>query len=789
MPDNDNLPDEEIKQLLKKVVADFDKEDRAVRDRQIRLWRKLKLYWDGFQRVWYSEVAHDWRIYNYDSNLETDYYNDYYDKPVNVFRAYLESIIAALSITIPQIQCFPDDADNALDISTAKAGNDIAELVYRHNNISLVWLHGLYIYCTEGLVCAYNYTDTSEKYGTYKKDEYKDVDEDHYNCPTCEAETEFSPLDMSMEQDTFSGEAEEEVQNEYDPSAENLKCPECGIIFDALEGKSTFTVPRLVGTTDEPKSRQKIEAYGGLYVKVPNYAITQEQMPYLFYSYETHYTYIIEKFRHLSDIEDWDYQTGYQAGGVYDPYERWGRLNPQYQGEYPIDTVTLRQCWLRPVAFNVLKKEDAKKLSDKYPSGVKVTLANDEFCEAYGDCLDDHWTLTKNPLSDYLHHDPLGLLLTSVQDITNELVSLTLQTIEHGIPQTFADPAILNFDQYRQTEVAPGMIFPLKTMTGRNASEGFHEIKTATLSREVLPFGQEIQSLGQLVVGALPSLFGGSMPGSGETAAQYSMSRAQALQRLQTPWKMFTIWWKEIFGKVIPAYIKYVEEDEHFVTKNDSGTFINVFIRKAEIEGKIGSIELDSDENLPVSWAQRKDAVMQLMQLQIPQVMEALTSPENLPFIAEAIGLNEFKLPGEADRQKQYEEINILVNSAPIPEMQPQMDPMTGMPMLDPMTGQPMEQEIEIPSVEIDPDVDNDAVQAEICRSWLISDAGRLAKKENPEGYKNVLLHYKMHQMNEMQKMAPPMGPGAPGEEMPQGNGVAPQSPTEGVPNVPGPTQ
>ena len=35
--------------------------------------------------------------------------------------------------------------------------------------------------------------------------------------------------------------------------------------------------------------------------------------------------------------------------------------------------------------------------------------------------LDDHWTLTYNPLSDYIHYDPIGLLLSSVQDITNDL--------------------------------------------------------------------------------------------------------------------------------------------------------------------------------------------------------------------------------------------------------------------------------------------------------------------------------------------------------------------------------
>ncbi len=61
-------------------------------------------------------------------------------------------------------------------------------------------------------------------------------------------------------------------------------------------------------------------------------------------------------------------------------------------------------------------------------------------------------------------------------------------------------------------------------------------------------------------------------------------------------------------------------------------------------------------------------------------------------------------------------------------------------------TGHPDAQEPqETPSVEIDVDVDNHQIEAAICKSWLISSAGRLAKKENPNGYKNVLLHMKAH--------------------------------------------
>ena len=121
---------DDTKRLLKHIVDHFDDEDRAVRDRQIRQWRRLKLLWENIQHTYYSEVAHDWRIPETERAGE-DSDQGYYDKPVNVYRAYLESIIAALSVTVPPITCYPDDAENPLDVATAKAGDKIAELVFQ----------------------------------------------------------------------------------------------------------------------------------------------------------------------------------------------------------------------------------------------------------------------------------------------------------------------------------------------------------------------------------------------------------------------------------------------------------------------------------------------------------------------------------------------------------------------------------------------------------------------------------------------------------------------------------
>jgi len=758
--------DDDTKTALKSIVDHFDDEDRAVRDRQIRTWRRLKLLWENIQHTYYSEVAHDWRIPELERTGE-DSDQGYYDKPVNIYRAYLESIIAALSVTVPPVTCYPDDADNPLDVITAKTGDKIAAIVFKHNDMPLYWLHALFIFCTEGMTACYAYPKEDEAYGTYQQKRFEDETTLHEitSCPNCNTDL--------MDQ-TVQGETPQTPQN---PLEGIDYCPTCDQNVVGNKRQVSNTVTKLAEITVHPKSRVIMEVYGGLFVKVPVWARNQAEIPYLIYSYETHYANVIEQFQ-----DEREY-IGTAGQNSYDMYEQWGRTSPQYRGEQPVNNITIRHCWLRPSAYNVLNKDQSDELHKKFPDGCKVTICKDYVLMAVNEDLDDYWTITYNPLSDYIHFDPLGLLLTSVQDITNDLLSLVLQTVEHGIPQTFADPKVLNFNAYRNSEVIPGGIYPATPKSGRPLAEGFYEVKTATLSEEVLPFAQKVQEIGQLVSGALPSLFGGQMSGS-RTASEYSMSRSQALQRLQTTWKMLLLWWKNVFSKVIPLYIKEMKDDEKQVKKDEFGNFVNVFIRKSDLEGKIGDIELEANENLPMTWNQQKDAVMELFKLNNPQVLQALASPENIPFLKKAIGLTDYVIPGEDDRAKEFEEIQQLVNSEPIeipPDMMSyqmalQQAQQTGMP--PPPPPQPQR----VPSVDIDQDVDNHPLCADIDRRWLVGDAGRLCKTENPLGYENVLLHLKAHKMA---MMPPPMPPPQQGPPPPRPQGASTGMPLGADQNAP----
>ncbi len=763
---------EETKQLLLTVIKDCESEDASVRERQLRQWRRLKLFWEGFTRVWYSEVAHDWRIYGDYSEGTDGSDQSAYDKSINVFRAYLESIIAALSITTPPVKCYPDDANSTLDLNTAKAGDKIGALLFRHNDASMMWLHALFIFCTEGMVAHYNYEEQLDEYGSYSKDKTEEYQEHHEitTCSQCKAvlgDNVISPDDYnSRTSQQAPGQANQPAQpqksseqlkddeiSEFDPDSDDVElqnafddgkelCPICMQRMDPDINLQGFTLTRIVGTTTEAKSRVKQGVFGGMNVKIPNYARTQKECGYLIYSYEEHYAFALDRYEHLLKDDELIKQIEGKANkGAYDQYASWARLSPQYMGEYPINVVTRKLCWLRPAMFNILHDEgDVKKLKKLFPFGACVELCNDTFAVAYPENLDDKWTINYNPLSDYVHYDPLGLLLASVQELTLDLISLTQQTIEHGVGLTFVDPAVIDTKAYAQTEVVPGSLMPTKPISSsKKIGDGIYETKTAVLSGEVLPFLNQVQSLGQLVSGALPSLFGGAIQQQGgNTASEYAMSKNQAQQRQQNTWKMLTTWWKNSFSKAIPLYIKIVKEqgeDERDVQKNPkTGGFINVVIKQADLAGKIGKVELEANENIPMTYGQRKDVIMQLAQSANPVLQRLLDSPENIEFLYDAVGLDNFFIPGEDDRERQLEEIQELLEGTPQP------------------TGD--EKVPEIASVEIDPDYDNHQVQFEIVRQWVLSEAGKQAKVDNPEGYMNVLLHGKAHLAQSQNLMA-----------------------------------
>jgi hypothetical protein len=728
--------------ILSSLVDELEREDFFVRETMIRVWKKHENYWRDRQYVIWDEMTSDWRtpgeMKTADPTIDID--PAAYAKSANIYKAHGEAIISALSSGLPHVKFFPDDADVHEDVFTAKAYSKIAELIAKRNKAHLLFIRALYLLYNCGTVFAYNENKDTTQFGTVKRPIWGDADviDRQHICPNCGTVLGSEQFDAPVAEG-----GAESVQGANDlPLPGPTTCPQCLAEVSPDFEDYENNIPRLTGYSEDPKSHECIEVFSGLHVKIPHWVRAQSQTPYLTLEDEEDEALLMEVYPEVAHLI---------SPTTPDTNERTARLNSDYNGDYPRHLATLRRTWVRPWAYNRLgpaaKSDDIALLKSKYPDGVYVVKVNDLIVEAVPDKLDDHWTITVNPLSNQLHADPLSQPLLPMQDVTNELLNLTLETVEFGIPETFYEAEAIESEKYKLSEARPGMLYPAKARNQMGLDSNFHTIKTATLSQEVDNFSKRVEQYGQLVVGAQPTIWGGALEGAGGTAREVEQSKASALQRLNLTWIMVKIWWAELMSKSVRSFAINLTDDEKYVEAKGKN-FVNVWIRRAELTGKVGQVEPDISEAFPVTWAQQRDVLMNLLGMKNQMVDVVIAHPENAGVVASRIGFPDFYIPGDDDRDKQLEEISQLILAEPM-VLPPQM------PMGGPEHGgdvPPVGQEGPPPQEQLKSTItvekwENHAVEAETCRAWLKSEVGRDCKQTNPAGYMNVVAHMEEHDM------------------------------------------
>lgn len=688
-----DIDPDELASALWSLVRDYERDDEDAHGRFMNEALKGEKYWANEQHIYFDSTAGIFQAANDSPDGSQDY-------EVNIYRANGESIIAAMSASLPKITFYPDDAENPDDVTTAEAYLRIATLLQKHNKAPLLLIRALCILYNQHFVAAYNYNDKSFKYGFYEVEEKQQVPITSIQsvCPNC-----GSPV-----------------------QTESQLCMECGMPYSAPETfEQTDMVEQVVGITKEPKTRELLHVFGPMNVKIAPYVQELYDSPYLILKFERHPSLARNLFADIREKLEKSSAANTDEGID----ERRYRAE-LYRGEHDhLDTWTM--VWIRPWAFDRwdVNERYAPYFKENYPKGVSAIFVNGVLTDIKDEDLDDHWTITQNPLASYIYSEPIGKSGIPVQDATNELVNLSMETVKHGIPQTFADSQTLNFSEYKKSTISPGMVFPVQKPSGGGVGDGFFTTRTSTLSQEVKDLGEKLQQFGQLVTGAFPSIYGGVVQGS-RTASEYAQSRAQALQRLATTWTMVKQFWADTLGKACTEYANNLAHDEKEVIKQGD-SFVNVWIRKAQLNGRIGKIEPEIDEQLPTSLSQQRDVLMRLIELNSPDINPVLLMPENSTLVKTALGIKELKVPGHDDRMKQLHEIQEMLQSGPIDQI--------------------------TPSIPIDETLDNHEIEATVCRDFLISEVGRDLRNTNPPAYANIYLHFMAHNQVVQMRLAQAM--------------------------------
>jgi hypothetical protein len=246
----------------------------------------------------------------------------------------------------------------------------------------------------------------------------------------------------------------------------------------------------------------------------------------------------------------------------------------------------------------------------------------------------------------------------------------------------------------------------------------------------------------QFLTGLFPAVFGGEME-SQKTASGYAMARDQALGRLGLVWRRLKQFYSDVMLLSVDCFRKNRPEDAEIPILGPGGEFESHWIRLADLKGNIQAYP-ESDETFPRLKSQQRGVVQQLMASSDPLIQQALADPANIGFVKNVLGLSDLVVPGEDSRNKQLREIEILMHSAPVAQASacaPSDEGETAH-RLKPV---PPETCHLIPSVPVDLLFDNHAVELEECRRWANSDAGQIARIENPAGFANVRAHAEAH--------------------------------------------
>lgn len=189
--------------------------------------------------------------------------------------------------------------------------------------------------------------------------------------------------------------------------------------------------------------------------------------------------------------------------------------------------------------------------------------------------------------------------------------------------------------------------------------------------------------------------------------------------------------YSECMSKSVKAYRDELLEDEHVVeARGDS--FINTWVRMTDVTGNVGKVIPEYGDQFPITWAQKKATLMELINLNNDMINSFLMHPENIEAIADYIvGVDGLYIPGEDQRNKELTEIAKIV-SMPVPSEEEIM-------MMGGIPPQPIPPQIEA--------IDEPNIHLAVLEAYICSDQGQELKDINPLAYQSLMLRVQAFQM------------------------------------------
>ncbi|HLJ23658.1 MAG TPA: hypothetical protein VKT71_06080 [Candidatus Acidoferrales bacterium] len=800
-PNNERLEElrPDLVNALRELVVEYRQEGMVARRHEIRRIRQARLFWQGLQYAWWNPQDMTWHL-PYESKM----YDDSaaaemprYQFVTNLYQAFGLSFISILSQDVPATRFYPQSAQSIGDISAARAASQVCDLVEQNNRVQHLLTGVAFYLWTDGKIGGYvRYVADSARFGSHEEpvieEHFVALGDDAYVCPECGAEqapvAQPPVAQTSVAQTSVCG-VPSELGTTFqsglsgrNPQTEvcatggaagllpPVICRECG----AALGPEHFTpaprvaVPLITGVRRVANGQEVISVVGGLELNTPVWANEMHEYPYLQWSMEVHRAKLKASYPLAADK--------IQMGGPQSADEIYARstrvaisqgLPLTQPGDALFNLITFSRTWIRPWAFYSIEDKAVRDaLLALFPDGCYVAYAGDTYCESRNESMDDRWRVMHALPGDGQNRPSVGDSLVQIQERYNTLSNIQAETYEYGIPPIYADPQVLDFDALANQTAEPAAHYPARARPGQPLAAGFFQPAPAQVPPDLVRHQQELMGpVSQFLTGLFPAVFGGEIE-SQKTATGYAMARDQALGRLGLVWRRLKTFYADVMLLSVDCFRKNRPEDAEIPILGPGGEFESRWIRLADLKGNIQA-HPESDETFPRMKSQQRAVVQQLMASSDPMIQQALADPSNIGFVKGLLGLSDLVVPGEDSRNKQLREIDVLlVGQASACRVPSELGTNSTAGGTAPAASNPggasmgsayagglgtgvegdrLKPVLLEPSVPVDLLFDNHVVELEECRRWANSDAGQIARVENPAGFANVRAHAEMH--------------------------------------------
>jgi len=774
------------------------------RIRQARLfWQGLQYaWWNPADMTW--NLPYESKLYDDSAAAEMPRYQFV----TNLYQAFGLSFISVLSQDVPATRFYPQSAQSIGDITAARAASQVCDLVEQNNRVQHLLTGVAFYLWTDGKIGGYvRFVADAQRFGSHDEpvieEHFVALGDDAYVCPECGGEQgaggtsqvaggrwqvagdeeqvaggrwQVAGKNNTPDSDDSASSASVAFSENLQPATYNLPpssppatynllppviCKHCGASLgpEHFRPAPRVSVPLITGVRRVANGQEVISIVGGLELNTPVWANEMYEYPYLQWSMEVHRAKLKASYPHAADK--------IQMGAPQSADEVYARstrvaisqgLPLTHPGDALFNLITFSRTWIRPWAFySIEDKETRDALLALFPDGCYVAYAGDTYCESRNESMDDRWRVMHALPGDGQNRPSVGDSLVQIQERYNTLSNIQAETYEYGIPPIYADPQVLDFDALANQTAEPAAHYPARARAGQPLSAGFFQPAPAQVPPDLVRHQQELMGpVAQFLTGLFPAVFGGEME-SVKTASGYAMARDQALGRLGLVWRRLKTFYADVMLLSVDCFRKNRPEDAEIPILGPGGEFESRWIRLADLKGNIQA-HPESDETFPRLKSQQRAVVQQLMASSDPMIQQALADPSNIGFVKGLLGLSDMVVPGEDSRNKQMREIDLLLASAPVEEKvaggrlqvagkNPTPDTYDSASSasgafsenLPPATCHLL------PSVPIDLLFDNHVVELEECRRWANSDAGQVARIENPVGFANVRAHAEEH--------------------------------------------